>query len=434
MPEHPSPDGSKFKKPETDFQIRLNEEYDKALEEIQSQPHASEATTGDSWLADQLTEGQKWLQKQEGMLKDSRAKIESFDPTLDIAKRDPKEVTEYLQNAKDDELLLLLDDSAAELWSKEGFRSAASAKVVNILKNALGDEGRRLSATEQAFRTRTVESFGISKDQAEATWSAWASFKILDETTGKPDKEKVNELVQIIDKNFEAMDHLEHYRPGSIAELQAAPYGIQHFGRYDPPNLIWQLENPHAKVDRVVLTGSGDWNGAFRDVSQHMDYLHGESISDQPKTVFIEAGRVKDAGEQLETVAKQRGKIKKLYLNAHGNEEVLALKSTPEGRVTKSNISELIRPDVLALGSETFLLSCETGKGIAKDIATQTDTRVISPQGKAIGYVKHFGLAPRLIDAEGKKLNKTYGPGRIHSRVRRVLDRLRPSRQEKRLN
>lgn len=323
-----------------------------------------------------------------------------------------------LESAESPDMLQALLDEPEAPWADPKFRRAASRKTARIVRDAVGEEGRPLNGVERAFRTKVIESYGFSREDAEDIWKAWTSFSFLNKDR-RPDPEKIAELTEKLSGHFSSMALLERSMPGSVAALRQG-YGIRHFNRYHPLDLLWQLRNPYVRGE-VHLTATDDSTHAMDDIAETI-LIHGEGFEGElsKKRVFLEASTREEAHGLLGKVAEDRGLIRKLYVHAHGNTEEMVLSNRPEGYVEPENVEEFVPAEAMMRGSEIIMFGCESDK-LAEAVAKRTGARVTGTKSAVSDMRKKiFRSSPGFRDGDKKVSATTYGPGRVQSAMYRV--------------
>ncbi len=312
---------------------------------------------------------------------------------------------DILRASRGDDLDQFTKPGSGMLWYDQTFRDEAARHVSKLTTQIAVVEGRDLTKHEWALTTRTIEAFGLQPGEALDITEAWKtqwSYYNGDEV----DARLAGRLAKNQRLAFETMTNLERMQPGAVRVLHRR-FGIRHFGRYHPNDLLQQLHYT-GKLDGVVVSAVADKGGPFKE----QEVLPRYGSHHKRRIVYTEASTPKEAGRILTGIAIQHGKIKSLLVRAHGDEDRVRLGVGDAGLVTKETIRDFIPAGVMDRVSEILLSSCWTGLGFAKDLANAVGSRILAPEGKTRGLKN----TKEFIQKEGS-VTRRYGPSKIRQYI-----------------
>ncbi len=221
-------------------------------------------------------------------------------------------------------------------------------------------------------------------------------------------------------RNLGSLHELESERPGSARYL-TDNFGIVCFSRYPIEILIKQYDDRDDKDSPfgIYVTGRTDHNGSMYAFNKQdkIEVLSAEAELNGRTLKIIEVNNTVDAARKIIDLTKKlNNKVSFMFVNAHGNNEAMALGQFDSFR-PDLNIGDIAKPGTKKFfqyfeeGATLVLSSCLTGseQGIAEKIAKTSGMTVIASDQKTQGINK---LEIKKYKDNGLKFNVTFYSGK----------------------
>lgn len=215
-------------------------------------------------------------------------------------------------------------------------------------------------------------------------------------------------MLERIGKHLRTLEVLHDQDPTAPNEIFER-FGIIHFGRYSPEQLLDQLnlireieaggKKPNSVI--VVATATGDYNGSLEDAT--LEGEHNNAILARkkdprvPPVIFIEADLPESLGKTLETIGRDVAPISALFVTAHSDEKEVHLSSRGAGSINSEAYGLLEHFDSqksMTPGAEICLQSCSAGAehGIAEKLSVRLGKRVYATSKSSYGVTEPFAF------------------------------------------
>lgn len=287
--------------------------------------------------------------------------------------------------------LLGLDSHLEESWSNPQLLQRVShmftGAMARIERNGDIPDGLSggFSREEEYYRDKLFVSLGFTPDESAELMGAWSTYDPdlhPQVTRAKYFTQQLNVAVALFAQNPEAPKDLLH------------EFGIRHFGRYEPEDLLSQLglEREHGLPLDIMIAAVSDTNYSMAHIGRV-----GEEASPLERPIYYEASSITQLLRSLVKARNRYGRpVDTLLIAAHGfNHGIILNEPLAEGAGSEKMDQAVLSSDIIinsraarrlkesgvfADDAQILLEVCETGEigGIGDILARKTGATVFA--------------------------------------------------------